>query len=423
MPGPLEGIRVLEFTQIIAGPLAGRLLADLGADVIKIEPPSGEPWRFNLPFLPTESRGFIEYNRGKRSLPLDLTRPEAQRIMGRLIPQTDVTLMNFRPDVAAKLNVDYETLSELNPRLVYCELTGYGRQGPEAHLPGYDMILQAMSGLMAAEGKVVDDVPQQISSSPVIDTTSGFCLAWSVCAALYSRERTGRGQKIETSLLASGLALMGARFLQVEPLDGENRERMLQQMAEKRADSAPYPELLALSQGSQRMAHHGNIYYRVYQAKDGPIGVGCLNDRQRKRLLDILDLTDIRFDPGYDPNASASVAFGRALEEKAVGIFQDQTIQEWLDILEERGIPAGPVRFAEQLFDDPQIAANGLLIEVEHRDAGKVKMIGPIAQFSGTPVEAVTPSPALGEHSGEILRDLGFSEDEIKGWKRDGTTV
>ena len=420
MPGPLEGIRVLDFTQIIAGPLAGRLLADLGADVIKIEPPGGEPWRFNLSFSPTESRGFIEYNRGKRSLPLDLTEDGAQRILRRLVPESDVALLNFRPDVAAKLGVDYETLAVLNPGLVYCELTGYGRQGPEAHLPGYDMILQAMTGLMASEGKVADGVPQQITSTPLIDTTAGFCLAWSVCAALYSRERTGQGQKIETSLLASGLALMGPRFLQVEPLDGESRQQMLDQMAEKRAESAPYPELLALSQGSQRMAHHGNIYYRVYQAKDGPLGVGCLNDRQRLRLLDILDLTDVRLEPGHDRYSPESLAYGRVLEEKAVKKFRDKTIEEWLIILEEREIPAGPVRFAEQLFDDPQIAANGLMVEVEHRDAGKVKMIGPMAQFSGTPAEAVTPSPALGEHSAEILQDLGFSEEEIRGWRNDG---
>ena len=420
MPGPLEGIRVLDFTQIIAGPLGGRLLADLGADVIKIEPPGGEPWRLNLSFLPTESRGFIEYNRGKRSLPLDLTKAEAQRILRRLVLESDVAMLNFRPDVAAKLGVDYETLSSLNPRLVYCELTGYGRQGPEAHLPGYDMILQAMSGLMAAEGKVVEGVPQQITSTPLIDTTSGFCLAWTVCAALYARERTGRGQKIETSLLASGLALMGPRFLQVEPLDGENRERMLRQMDEKRAESPPYEELLALSQGSQRMAYHGNIYYRVYQAKDGPIGVGCLNDRQRKRLLDILEFTDIRFEPGYNRDSPEAMAYGRALEVKAVEKFGQTTIEEWLVILEERGIPAGPVRFAEQLFDDPQIVANGLMVEVEHRDAGKVKMIGPVAQFSGTPVEAVTPSPALGEHSSEILQSLGFSAEEVRGWKEDG---
>ena len=251
MPGPLEGIRVLDFTQIIAGPLAGRLLADLGADVIKIEPPGGEPWRFNLSFSPTESRGFIEYNRGKRSLPLDLTEDGAQRILRRLVPESDVALLNFRPDVAAKLGVDYETLAVLNPGLVYCELTGYGRQGPEAHLPGYDMILQAMTGLMASEGKVADGVPQQITSTPLIDTTAGFCLAWSVCAALYSRERTGQGQKIETSLLASGLALMGPRFLQVEPLDGESRQQMLDRWPRSgrsrlpTRSSWPYPRVVS----------------------------------------------------------------------------------------------------------------------------------------------------------------------------------
>lgn len=420
MPGPLEGVKVLDFTEVIAGPLAGRLLADLGADVIKIEPPWGEPWRFNLPFLPTESRGFMVYNRGKRSLPLDLTKPDAQEILGRLIPKTDVALVNYRPDVATKLRVDYETLAEINPRVVYCELTGYGRQGPDSHLPGYDMILQSMSGLMAAEGKVVDGIPQQISASPLIDTTAGFCLTWSVCAALFARERTGKGQKVETSLLSSALALMGPRFLQVDSLDEAERIRILEELADKRAASAPYQELFALSKASQRLSHHGNIYYRVYQAKDGPIGVGCLNDRLRKRLLDVIGLTDIRFEPGYDPDAEESQEFYRALEQNALRIFSEKPVHEWLSILGKNGIPAGPVRFAEELFDDPQIAANGLLIEVEHRDAGKVRMMGPVAQFSDTPLETSSASPALGEHTAEILQELGYSLEEIQSWKDSG---
>ena len=420
MPGPLEGIKVLDFTEVIAGPLAGRILADLGADVIKVEPPWGDPWRFNLPFSETESRGYMVFNRGKRSLPLDLVKPDAQNILRQLIPATDVVLLNNRPDVAIKLGVDYETLSKINPRLVYCELTGYGRKGPDAHLPGYDMILQAMSGLMAAEGKVIDDVPQQISASPLIDVTSGFCLTWSVCAALYARERTGKGQKIETSLLASGLALMGARFLEVDELDTENRSKSLEQMANKRASSSPYEELRAASPGSQRYGHHGNIYYRVYLAKDGPIGIGCLNARLRQRLLVTLDLTDIRFEPGYDPNSQVAQEFGAELERKAIAQFSQRTIKEWLGIMSDSGIPAGPVRFAEELFDDAQIAANGLLVEVEHRDAGKVRMMGPVSQFSGTPLGKTIASPALGEHTSQILNDLGYSDTEIQAWKESG---
>ena len=209
MPGPLEGVRVADFTQIIAGPLAGRILAEMGADVIKIEPLGGEPWRLTQRFTPPdnpkpESRTFMVYNRGKRSLPLDLTKPEARKILSKLAQHIDVVLVNFRPDVAQKLGVDYESLSELNPRLVYCELTAYGRQGPDAHRPGYDMIIQAMTGMIASETKTVDDVPSWVWSSPLIDTASGIAMAGSVSAALYARERTGVGQKIETTLAGPG---------------------------------------------------------------------------------------------------------------------------------------------------------------------------------------------------------------------------
>ena len=423
MAGPLDGVKIADFTEIIAGPLAGRLLAEMGADVIKIEPPWGEPWRLNQRFMATESRGFMVYNRGKRSLPLDLTKPESQEILGRLIPQVDVVLANFRPDVAAKLGVDYPTLDSLNPRLVYCEVTAHGRAGPEADRPGYDMILQAMSGLMACETKLDNGVPQQIWSTPLIDTTAGFCLAWCVCGALFAREQTGKGQKVETSLLGSALALMGARFLNVEDLDRETRHKALQDLEEKRASSASYQELLDASPGSRRQRHHANVYYRVYLTKDSPISVGCLSDPLRRRLLDTLGLTDIGLEPGYNPNTPEALAYAKDLEGQAEKILIKNTSAYWLELFENRGIPAGPVRFVEELFDDPQIQANGLVNEAEHRDAGKVKMMGPLAMFSGTPMAPEISSPALGEHTWEILEELGYSGDEISRYRDSGATV
>jgi formyl-CoA transferase len=423
MGGPLQDVKVVDFTEIIAGPLAGRLLSDMGADVIKIEPPWGEPWRTQQRFTPTESRGFMEYNRGKRSLPLDLTKPEAQEIIGQLIRETDVVLVNFRPDVAVKLGVDYEKLSEINPRLVYCEVTAYGREGPDAHRPGYDMILQAMSGLMACETKIENGVPQQIWASPLIDTTAGFCLAWCVCGALYSRERTGTGQKVETSLLGASLALLGTRFLQVESLDRDTRVKALEDIQEKRSESAEYDDMLAASPASRRQRHHANIYYRVYLTLDLPISVGCLSDPLRRRLLEVLGLTDDAMEPGYNPNTPEAMEYARGLEAEAEKIFRRKSSAEWLETLERRGIPAGPVRFVEELFDDPQIKANGLVTEVEHKEEGAVKMIGPLAKFRGTPMEANTPSPALGQHSSEILKELGFSGEDIARWKEAGILV
>ena len=423
MAGPLQGVTVIDFSEIIAGPLAGRLLADMGADVIKVEPPWGEPWRTNQRFTPTESRGFMTFNRGKRSLPLNLTMPEAQEIIRRLVPEVDVCLVNFRPDVAAKLGVDYESLNKLNPRLVYCEVTAYGREGPDAHRPGYDMMLQAMSGLMVSETKIENGVPQQIWSSPLIDITAGFCLAWCVCGALYARERTGKGQKVETSLLASALALLGSRFIQVESLDRDTRMRALADIESKRASSATYEDLLDASPGSRRQRHHANVYYRVYLTKDSPISVGCLSDPLRHRLLDTLGLEDAGLEPGYNPKTPEALEYARKLEEKAQDLFRQKTADEWLNILGDRGVPAGPVRFVEELFEDEQIEANGLVTEVEHRDEGKVKMIGAVAHFGETPLTAETASPALGEHTREILLNLGCSDDEIERWKDAGVVV
>ena len=423
MLGPLDGVNVVDFTEIIAGPLAGRLLAEMGADVIKVEPPWGEPWRLTQRFTPTESRTFMTYNRGKRSLPLDLTHPEAQEILSRLVGRADVALVNYRPDVAAKLGVDYETLSAVNPRLVYCELTAYGRQGPDAHRPGYDMIIQAMTGMIASETKTVDGVPSWVWSSPLIDTSSGITMAASVCAALYARERTGEGQKIETTLLGQALNLMGARFLHVEKLDRETREKTLRDIRRGRGSGASFDELVALSPGSRRREHHGNIYYRVYMAADGPIGVGCLSQPLRLRLLETLGLEDESMDPDWDVTKPESQAYSRDLERRAEDLFRSKPAAEWLRILEERNIPAGPVRFIEEMFDDPQVVANGLVGEFMHSQEGDVKMVGPVARFSGTPLPPAPPSPALGQHTAEILEGLGYTLADVARLRESNTVA
>ena len=289
--------------------------------------------------------------------------------MARLIPQMDVAIVNYRPDVAAKLGVDYESLSAINPRLIYCENTAFGRHGPDSYRPGYDMILQAMTGIMAAESKVSNGAPVHVVSSPFVDTSAGLCLAWCVCAALYHRERTGQGQKVETTLLGLALAMLGMRFVEVESLDREHNAATLESLTALREAGVPYPELLQIYEADHPVSP-GNIYYRSYQTADGVISLGCLSDPLRKRLLDVLGLTDIRFDPDYNPRSEEAVAFGEKLIRQAEEVFLRRTAAEWLALLDENGIPAGPVRFIEEVFDDPQVQANGLVSQLEHRDVG-----------------------------------------------------
>ncbi|MCH8185211.1 MAG: CoA transferase [Chloroflexi bacterium] len=421
MPGPLDGVRILEFTEIIAGPYGGMLLSDMGADVIKVEPPWGEPWRFAQEFVPNESRNFISLNRGKRSLPLDLTKPEGLEIVYKLIPDMDVVIINARPDVPHNLGIDYETLSARNPRLIYCDNTAFGRKGPHSYRPGYDLIVQAMTGLMASEGKVLDGVPQQIQSTAIADYATGITIAWAICAALYHRERTGKGQMVETTLLASALGVQTGRFIQVAAVDDERRKDFLELLGRMRANGTPFDEIHR--QYREKLSPRvGNIYYRTYQASDGVLAIACLSDRLRKRAADLLELDDIRFQPGYDPMSEEARIFGEKLVAEAEAVLLTKTVEEWLKLFDDVGVPAGPVRFVEELIDDEQVIANDLVVELEHSVAGPLKMVGPMLTMSDSPLEVKLASPALGEHTDDILTSLGLGEAEIQSLRDAGVT-
>ena len=320
----------------------------------------------------------------------------------RLIPETDVVIINYRPDVPYNLGIDYETLSAINPRLVYCENTAYGREGPHSQRPGYDLIAQAMTGLMASEDKIQDGVPQQVSSTPVADISTGIATAWSVCAALYHRERSGKGQKIETNLLASALAAQATRFMEVERVDTEPRAEFYEGMQLMKEAGVPYTDIHAYYREhfDSRRGRGFSIYYRTYQAADGVLAVGCLSNPLRKRLIDLVGLRDIRFEPDFDMHSQEAHEFYEKLNAQMEDIFRQRSVSEWLRLLDDAGVPAGPVRFVEELVDDEQVVSNGLVIELEHSVVGKVKMVGPMLKMSETPLTPTLASPALGEHCG-----------------------
>ncbi len=261
--GPLSGVRVLEFTQIIAGPFCGMHLADMGADVIKFEPLEGEPWRLILEMVPKESRPFASLNRGKKDIAIDMTRPEAKEAIRRLVKDADVVLINYRPGVAEQLGIDYESLRAVNPRIVYCENTAFGRKGPLAKRGGYDIVVQAMTGLMAGEAKMAGDVPTYVYPA-VADFATGIQMSNAVCAALYSREKTGKGQRIDCTLMGTAIAIQTSQFTWIDAFDNDVLPGMLAALGGAREEKKSFEEQQKIHDAF-RPAAPGNIYYRVYQ--------------------------------------------------------------------------------------------------------------------------------------------------------------
>ena len=412
--GPLYGVRVLEFTQIIAGPFGCMMIADLGAEVIKVEPPGGEPWRQFSQFLPGEAKTFQSMNRGKRSLVLELSDPKAQAIVHRLIPTIDVVVSNYRPDVPARLGIDYETLRAIKPDLIYIDNTAFGRKGPWATRPGYDIVVQAVTGLMAGEGKVDEQgAPAQVSSTAIADFGTGLAIAWATSTALYHRERTGEGQFVETSLLATALAFQGGSVMEHPMADAAARNPMRERRRQLAAEHAPYPELLAAR--NPLATYPGNIFYRPYATQDGALAIGALSAGLRAKVRKALE-TDFlgQDDPEFDPRNPAFVAKAQAAVDAAVALVATKTTAEWMEIFEREGVPAGPVQFPEDMSTDPQVLANDMIIDLEHELSGSQQMVAPILKFSATPAVVTQASPPLGRDTEAYLREAGYSDSEIE---------
>ncbi len=419
MPGALEGVRILDCTQIIAGPLAGSLLSEMGADVVKVEPLEGEPWRLQAEVIPKESKGFLTQNRGKRGIALNFKDARSAPIRDALIRWADVLLTNYRPGVPEALGIDYEAARKVRPDIIYAENTAFGKQGPDAERRGYDIVAQAMSGLTTSNPNVQNGLPMQIGFAPA-DVVTGVALAWAITAALFHRERTGEGQAINSSLLLSSLTLQaGAR--EIVAFDVEPRERRLAAIRAARARGATIEEVYA-ERRALMPELAGNIYYRPYKTKDSYLVVGCLGPGPRERFRKALAIRDPRYEPGFDHTPENIREVGRRLVEECERKFQEHPNDYWIEYLDKQDIAVGPVRFIEEMWEDPQVLANNFLVEYEHTLLGPLRGPAPIVQMSGTPTRIQRAAPALGEHTEEVLCSLGFGPEQIEKFRSAGVT-
>jgi len=386
--GPLVGVKVVELAHIMAGPVCGLMLADMGASVIKVEkiPGGDDSRRFLPPAIGGESAAFMMMNRNKRGIALDLKHPAGKNVLRRLLGDADVLIENYRSDTMAKLGFGYEDLRKSNPGLIYCALSGFGRTGPYAERGGFDLIAQGMSGLMSITGEAPGRQPVK-SGAPVTDITAGILAAMGVLAAYIHRLKIGEGQMVDTSLFEAGIT-----------------HTYWQSAIALATGVAPAP------MGS---AHPLNGPYQAFEASDGWITVGAGNQANWLRMLAAMELRELADDPRFADNA-ARMKHLDALVARLAARFAERSAADWLQRFAAVGVPAGPVLDVKQMHDDPQTKAREMLVEVEHRKAGRVKTIGLPVKFSATPGKIARAAPVLGEHSRDILAEHGYSKEEIE---------
>ena len=390
----LQGIRVVEMTQAMAGPLSAMTLGDLGAEVIKVERPgSGDQSRaWGPPFLDGESAYFMCVNRNKRSVVLDLKTEGGRAAMHRLLERADVFLVNLpREDQRRANGVDWETLHALNPRLIYALISGYGATGPDADRPGYDQIAQGLSGLMSLTGE--PGMPPIAYPLPIADIVTGLYTVIAVEAALLARRHTGRGQFLDLSLQSSQLTLLTNA-------------------------SATYfaTDRLPARLGN---AHQNIVPYGVFEAQDGYMIVGVATASLWSAFCRALDAGWMEHDPRFAANADR-VLHRAELTQTINDLLGQRERAHWLETLDRAGIPCGPILDVAQALSHPQILHRGLIVEQEHPTAGTIHSVGNPILFSGTPVSYRRSPPRMGEHTKEVLRWLGYDEDEIERLRQEG---
>jgi crotonobetainyl-CoA:carnitine CoA-transferase CaiB-like acyl-CoA transferase len=420
MMGPFAGIRVIEVGRFIAVPYCGQLLADGGADVIKVEPLQGDESRVNSPVAPGEGRQFLNKNRGKRSIALDLRDPDAREALQRLIAGVDVALLNLRPGQADEFGVGWEMMHARNPRLIYADVSAFGLAGPDAGLPGMDHIVQPRSGLAAALQGMEDGLPAS-AALPIVDYTTALLLAWGVSTALYSRAVTGKGQLVRTSLLAGALVAQNNILTDIPRLDTW-RAPFLEWLDEARRDGTPYAEQLSRRRGGRPAGSGAHVYSRCYATRDGFIAIQAGTVSLQRRAAATLGVEDLRLEtPGWQPE-NAHVYFEEQAARLQAAFLEDSTAG-WLARLRAVGVPAAEVRFPEEMYDDPQVTANDLMVTLPHPTLGPVRVVAPPVQFSETPLVAHHPPPRLGEHTRDVLREAAFDDSAAEAMVRRGAVV
>ncbi len=384
---PLAGLRVLDYGQYVAAPFATMLLSDLGADVVKVEPPRGDEWRRYDPFRPGESRYFYALNRGKRSIALDLKTEDGRARSAELIAAADAVVHNCLPGRAREFGLDDESVRAVNPRCVVVRVSAFGSDGPDSDRPAYDLIGQALSGLLLADPRPGDEVPRRTGGLALADFTAGLLAALAVTAGLVGRD--DRAPEIEVSLLGAALALQAQRFVAVDGVDG----------GDGRAH-APFAGRAELEAATARAATGEALdpYYRAHACADGFVALACLNVVQRLRVCELLDLRDPFVDNPQAPPADAAERDRREAHVRAVEAgFARMDVREAVESLGERRVPASEVRSLDQLFDDPQVRANGLVQTVEQPGVGTVRLLGSLFKIDGVAAPRGRPAPALGE--------------------------
>jgi crotonobetainyl-CoA:carnitine CoA-transferase CaiB-like acyl-CoA transferase len=391
---PLEGVRVVEYAQYVAGPLCGVLLADLGADVVKVEPPGGDGYRYVMPVAPGLGRYFVPLNRGKRSVVVDLKTLEGLATSTRLLREADIALHNFPRERAARFGLDWDDVHAEHPGLVVGRVSSFGTSGPLADAPAYDLVAQARAGLLTAHASRGDSVPVRAGGIPMADLTAGFLLAAGVLAALVRARETGEGELVDVSLLAAAMAVQLQDLVWLSGEAGVDAPRTADRVTiDQRADEIA---------GGVAM----NPYYRSFEASDGFLAVACLNLAQRQALLGVFGFEDSTVAaPDVVPDDPAVLASKQELTQAVARRFAEASVGQWIERLEKAGVPCGPVQQRETVYADPQVVAEGLIGRVAQPGLGDVDLLAPFVRVGGS-VLVPYAAPELGADTEAVLGGL-----------------